>query len=86
MERRGAGPELGGGAEEPGSDGGRVSEAHPSHKTVAVLTVFTTAVIGLHDTMTLAIRHGGGWDAVAAIWARTAVRAARCLMVREEYR
>jgi len=68
-----------------------MSEPHPSHKTVAVLTAFTTAVIELH----IAIREASRppeWAAV--IWwgdraydaARSAVRAARCLTVREEYR
>jgi len=92
-----------GGAAEPGSDGGRMTfygEAtgpvwhgdHPSHKTVAVLTAFATAVTSLHRAIEAARNPyqpdvvGRQAEQYAAEWARSAVRAARCLAVREEYR
>ena len=69
-----------------------------SHNTVAVLEAFATAVIQLHRALESASVPQGhfeglmsldfrtDWEQVAYGWARTAVRAARMLTVREDYR
>jgi len=69
-----------------------MSEPHPSHKTVAVLTAFTMSVLNLHQALKEALNPyepddvSRNRDRIVVVCARNAVRAARCLTVREEYR
>ena len=61
-----------------------------SHQTVVVLEAFATSVLGLHRAIEMALKQKdtlpGHWDKAAARWARDAVRCARLLAVREDYR
>lgn len=61
-----------------------------SHNTVAVLEAFATAVLGLHEALEDARwgdpKYAEHWANRAAEWTRSAVRAARMLAVREDYR
>ena len=58
-----------------------------SHNTVAVLGAFAASVVGLHHAIDRAERGldptDEYWCLTAAQWARSAVRAARLLTVRE---
>lgn len=61
-----------------------------SHNTVAVLEAFATSVVMLHDALaTIDGAFGPAsvyWVDQSYHWARSAVRAARLLTVREDYR
>lgn len=58
-----------------------------SHNTVAVLEAFATSVIMLHASIRRGIDQNDPWyDEAAYRDARSAVRAARMLTVRDEYR
>lgn len=61
-----------------------------SHNTVAVLEAFATAILGLKRALRFACdpftQYPDEWDESAYNWARSAVRAARLLTVREEVR
>jgi len=60
-----------------------------SHQTVAVLEAFATSVLGLHEALRLIQAYDDAnpyWDECAADWARGAVRCARLLAIKEDYR
>jgi hypothetical protein len=60
------------------------------HRVVAVLTAFTTSVVGLHGAINRAIdpvdNAAAFWDEQAAMWAKSAVQCARLLTIKGEYR
>jgi len=60
-----------------------------SHNTVAVLEAFATAIAGLHEALGIMAEQPLAhqyWSDSAYNWTRSAVRAARMLAVREDYR
>lgn len=60
-----------------------------SHNTVTVLEAFAIAVVGLHAALTILEDNPQAstyWEDAAVRWTRAAVRAARMLTVRDDYR